>query len=202
MTATRVPGSSAGARASAPPEDAVREALREGHRREALTLLMDWLGERVYRFCRSMVRDIHLAADVQQNVFVSAYESLAGQPEVASFEGWLFGIARNRCLDALKTRRRWFGRFRLGTTAADEEDPGPAVDQRLAGGERNLALLDCLAGLKSAVRMAVVMRFQENLSFEQMSRICGERATTLQARVARALPGLRQCLEAKGWENP
>jgi RNA polymerase sigma-70 factor (ECF subfamily) len=173
--------------------------MRNGRRREALSLVMDWYGERIYRFCRSMIRDPQLAADVHQIVFVSAYESMASNTEVASFEGWLLGIARHRCLDALKARRRWFKRFQFGEVVRHDEDPAPVADQRLEGGQRNLALVECLARLATKVREAVVLRYQESLTFEEMARMSGEQAPTLQARVARALPGLRRCLEQKGW---
>jgi DNA-directed RNA polymerase specialized sigma24 family protein len=43
----------------------------------------------------------------------------------------------------------------------------------------------------------VLLRFQQGLSFEEMSAICREKPGTLQARVARALPVLRDCIEMR-----
>jgi len=48
--------------------------------------------------------------------------------------------------------------------------------------------------------MAVLLRFQEGLPYEEMGRMCREKPATLQARVTRALPLLRRCLEGKGIE--
>jgi RNA polymerase sigma-70 factor (ECF subfamily) len=45
--------------------------------------------------------------------------------------------------------------------------------------------------------MAVLLRYQEGFSFEEMGRICRERPGTLQQRVARALPVLRACIEKR-----
>jgi RNA polymerase sigma-70 factor (ECF subfamily) len=44
----------------------------------------------------------------------------------------------------------------------------------------------------------VLLRFQQGLSYADIERLTGERATTLQARVVRALPLLRRCLEQQG----
>jgi DNA-directed RNA polymerase specialized sigma24 family protein len=42
------------------------------------------------------------------------------------------------------------------------------------------------------------LRFQQGVTYEEMARREGERPATLQARVARALPVLRRCLERGG----
>lgn len=44
-------------------------------------------------------------------------------------------------------------------------------------------------------RDALLLRFQQDMSFEEMAEICAEKPGTLQARVARALPQLRERIE-------
>jgi DNA-directed RNA polymerase specialized sigma24 family protein len=56
----------------------------------------------------------------------------------------------------------------------------------------------CLRELSAESRMAVLLRFQEGMTFEEMGRLCCEKPPTLQARVARALPVLRRCVQTKG----
>jgi DNA-directed RNA polymerase specialized sigma24 family protein len=69
----------------------------------------------------------------------------------------------------------------------------------LAERDRNEALRRCLGELSPHVRTAVLLRFQEGFSYEEMARAVRERAPALQARVARALPVLRRCLEGRGF---
>jgi DNA-directed RNA polymerase specialized sigma24 family protein len=52
--------------------------------------------------------------------------------------------------------------------------------------------------LQPHVRMALIMRHFEGMTFEEMGQLLGEKPATLQARVARAMPGLRRFLIAKG----
>jgi RNA polymerase sigma-70 factor, ECF subfamily len=186
-----------------PAEAVARAAWTRGGPRALLPVLMDAYGDRIYRFCRAFLGDRDLAAEAHQQVFISAHETLAAGPvEIACFASWLVGIARHRCLDASKARRRWRARFRLGETTRERADAAPAADQVVDGQRRQHALVGCLAGLAPHVRLAVLMRHLEGMSFDEMARVCRERPPTLQARVARALPLLRRCLETKGWSAP
>jgi DNA-directed RNA polymerase specialized sigma24 family protein len=63
------------------------------------------------------------------------------------------------------------------------------------------ALDRCLGVLSAEGRMTVLLRFQSGMSYPEMSTWLGVRSETLQARVARALPVLRRCLERKGWHD-
>jgi DNA-directed RNA polymerase specialized sigma24 family protein len=71
-----------------------------------------------------------------------------------------------------------------------------ALDQRRRIG----ALEDCLRNVSAKVRAALLSRYQHNLSYEEIAESCGDKPGTLQARVTRALPVLRRCLEGKGVE--
>jgi len=62
-------------------------------------------------------------------------------------------------------------------------------------------LMECLRKLAPNIRSAVLLRFQDEISYQEMSQICLEKPATLQARVVRALPVLRQCLEQGGVSN-
>jgi RNA polymerase sigma-70 factor (ECF subfamily) len=177
------------------PEELAKHALDDGDRETALTLLMETYGDEIYRHCRQVIGDSDVAADVHQTVFVQAYRDLGSFGGRASFRTWLYAIARNRCLDALKMRRRRGLRFLLGVPAVDRPDPAPDVRDRMERHAQTLAMDRALDRLKPEVRIAVLLRYREDMSFEEMAEVCGERPATLQARVARALPKLRKVLE-------
>jgi len=181
--------------------DTERTALAALDRRspeEALAVLMREYGPAVYRYCRQMVGDEDLAEEIQQMTFVQAYEALPKFARRSSLRTWLFGIARHRCLDIAKMTRRRRKRFGPLEEAPDLPEPGGSAEDRLAERSRAGALETCLQKLAPHIRDAVVLRFQQGLSYPEMARISGEKAPTLQVRVARALPLLRRCLEDKG----
>ncbi len=179
-------------------ESLAQAALDRKDHREVLLLLMDAYGDAVYHFCRRQLRDEHLAEDVRQQSFAQAFEDLPRFSRRSSLRTWLFGIAHHRCQDTLKARRRFDARVETSDRLPDAQDDAPLQDVRLEEARRAQAVADCLEGLAPAARAAVGLRFTHGFTFEQMATICGEKATTLQARVARALPALRQCLENRG----
>ena len=179
-------------------ERQILNALEEGDRDTALRLLMREYGSAVYRYCRQMLGD-DLADEVHQMTFVQAYEGMARFAGRSSLRTWLFGIAHHRCLDALKISRRREKRFQPLDGVPDPPAPAETAEDRLAGRSRVRALERCLRELAPRVRAAVLLRFQQGVTYEEMAVLEGERAPTLQARVVRALPVLRRCLERKGW---
>jgi RNA polymerase sigma factor (sigma-70 family) len=180
------------------PERAALAALDRGSSDDALALLMREYGTAVYRYCRQMMVDEDLAQEVQQMTFVQAHEGLARFARRSSLRSWLFGIARHRCLDHLKMHRRRYKRFGPIEEASDLPEPGGSAEDRLS--ERSVArvLESCLRGLAPRVRTAVLLRYQQGLSYPEIARLSNEKAPALQVRVARALPLLRRCLEERG----
>jgi RNA polymerase sigma factor (sigma-70 family) len=166
--------------------------------RPALVALMGRYGVAVYRFCRQMLRDEVLVDDVHQQVFVQAYRDLPKFQQRSQLRTWLFGIARHRCLDAIKIQGRRDRRFPLDDEpGAGDAAPGPSALDQLSFAELSGALDQCLDELAPATKSAVLLRYREGLPFDQMAGLFGEKAGTLQARVARALPVLRRCLERR-----
>lgn len=183
---------------SAAGEAEILSALEREDHHAALRLLMRDYGPAIYRYCRQMVEDGDLADEAHQMTFVQAYEGLARFAGRSSLRTWLFGIAHHRCLDLLKVSRRRQKRLQLVDELPDRPAPAATAEDRLAARSRLGALQQCLRELAPHVRAAVLLRFQQGVTYEEMSRLEGERPATLQARVVRALPVLRRCLERKG----
>jgi RNA polymerase sigma-70 factor (ECF subfamily) len=178
-------------------EESCLAALRRGDVREAVGALMNLYGRSIYGYCRHLLGDVDLARDVLQITFLQAQQDLSRFAGRSSIKVWLYGIARHRCLDALKSARRRERRF----TAIEEEHSGSAVvapdEADLLAGEMKQVLARCLHLLEARSRAAVLLRYQEDMSYPEMASVCEERVSTLQKRVARALPVLRQCIEAR-----
>jgi RNA polymerase sigma-70 factor (ECF subfamily) len=174
----------------------IRAALAAGDARRALTLMMNRYGAEVYRFAYAMTHSFHLAEEVRQQVFVEVYRDLSAFAGRASLRAWVFGIARHRCLDIAKKHRRWTQRFK-NQPPTDEEPDDHEPEHDLDRSRIAKILEHCLSKLAPAARDAVVLRYQQELSYDEASAIAGDNAGTLQQRVARALPLLRRCVDAQ-----
>jgi len=194
------------ARGTEPPAGAsaeeleLRELVDAADYRKALERLMDLYGTAIYRHCRLSLGDDDLARDVHQEVFVQAFQGLPRFRGGSTLRTWLYAIAHHRCLDAIKHRRRFRGRFE---SHAEMPEVGvvPAAAEATSAGDRaklGQALVGCLDGLAPAARLAVLQRHHEELSYDEMAGFSGERVESLRVRVFRAMAALRTCLEKQG----
>ena len=176
------------------PEAEVMAALARGDRVRALSVLVVSYGEDVRRHCRRMLGDDDLADEVRQQVFVQALRDVDRCTRRSTYRAWLFGIARHRCLDAVKIDGRRRRRFVPAHELPEPPDPRPSPEDALierVGLER---LEAALAALQPRVREAVVGRYVDGRSYVELAAERGERPGTVQARVSRALPVLRAAL--------
>ncbi len=172
-------------------EENAKAALELGDTKAALSVLMQGYGNAIFSYCRGMVGPT-LVDDVHQLTFVQAYEGLLKFRGQSTFRSWLYGIARHRSLDALRSQKR-----RIAKSTENTEEPVYPGDLGERVASRQL-LQTCLGRLDQKSREAIVLRCQDGLSYTEMANICGEAEPALQMRVARALVRLRKCIEIKG----
>jgi RNA polymerase sigma-70 factor (ECF subfamily) len=176
------------------PDSDVLDLVAKGDMTGALRLLMNRYGTAVYRFCREALRDATLAEDVQQQVFIQSFRDLPRFRRQASVRTWLFAIAHHRVLDAVKARNRQKARIEPGEPA-EVPDSHPSPGDRIDDARLRAALVTCLEELPENVQTALLLRFQQGFTFEEMAKVCGKKSGTLQAQVMRALPDLRDCIK-------
>ncbi len=155
----------------------------------------------IYTFVRSQVREPELAADLTQDTFVRAWESLPRLRRVGAFRGWLYRIATNLVRDEVKS-----GRARLELTRAelakDDDQPVPEpVDESGEGPLATLVAQDlrthlwwALGALPAEQRAAVIMHHLEGMSMQEIANAMGVRPGTVMSRLARAREALRKRL--------
>lgn len=146
-----------------------------------------------YRFVLRMVGTRDEALEIVQEAFVRAWQALPQWQPEAQFRTWLFRIASNAALDALR-RRRVVAFEPLNETfevAADEPDP----ERRLELKQRVAALEASLAKLSAEHREILLLREVESMSYEEIGAVLGLSEGTVKSRLARARAAL---IEAHG----
>jgi len=155
----------------------------------------------IFTFIRSQVRHREIAADLTQETFVRAWESLPRLRKAGAFRGWLHRIAANLVRDEVKS-----GRSRLEVTEStllgdtetpQQEAPAPESDgpeQRLVEGELSRHVWSALEELSEEHRAAVVMHHMEGMSVEEIAQAMGVRPGTIMSRLSRAREALRHRL--------
>lgn len=143
-----------------------------------------------------------LAEDLAQETFVKAFRNLAAFDTTRRLSSWLFRIAHNTAIDAL--RRTPYARASLdmprpgpvveAAEPAAPTQPDPLEHQALAA-----ALGAALAQLRPEYRAAISLRYDETLSFEDIGQIMGIPEATARSHVHRARKELSGILKAAGW---
>src|SRR6516225_11898326 len=79
-------------------------AIAGPQQEEFLNQLFERHRTRVAAWCYRMTGDVDAATDLAQEVFLKAFQNLEFFREQSKFTTWLYSIARNHCMDALKSR--------------------------------------------------------------------------------------------------
>ena len=157
---------------------------------EAFGVLVDRYQERCLRLALHIVGTREDAEDAVQESFLRAYRYLGGYREREKFAAWLYRILVNQCRTTLARRQR-----RELPMAEWEWDASSAIEM---GGVEQGALRDELARALGALtadqREAVVLRYADDLTYDEMSAITGAGVSALKMRVQRACARLRELL--------
>jgi RNA polymerase sigma-70 factor, ECF subfamily len=133
------------------------------------------------------VRDPETAEDVTQEAFVHAFRSLPRFRGTAKFSTWLYRIARNSAVDAIRRRER---RRRLERELGE---PEPVPDPSLRA-----ALTSAIDALPQDLREAFVVIEIHGLSYREAARVLGVLPGTLKSRMHRTR---RLLMDALGEER-
>ena len=145
-----------------------------------------------------MTRDPALAEDLAQETFVKAFRSLAAFDPTRRLSSWLFRIAHNTALDAL--RRVGPHVVPLSSTPGDSSEPvAPREPDQVERQALGKAIDAALAQLRPDQRAAVALRYEEGLPFDEIGQVLGIPEATARSHVHRARKELSRRLSADGW---
>ena len=147
-----------------------------------------------------MTGDRALAEDLAQDTFVKAFRSLGTFDPARRLSSWLFRIAHNTTLDALRRIKPEV--VELDALAAGDrrrDPPAPPVTDGVEQAALGAALGQALQTLRPGYRAAIALRYDQDLPFDEIGRILGVPEVTARTYVHRARKELAQALEAIGW---
>jgi RNA polymerase sigma factor (sigma-70 family) len=188
------------------PDSVLLEQAREGDER-AFEALVDRYRGPLLRFIQRLLKDEEEACDVLQLVFLQLYTSLATLRTDSSPKGWLFQVARNRCLDELRTRQRRHMVYLsvLERERSEEElsplefirDSQPLPEEIAERFDLQCTLHRAMLALSPKSRSIVHLRCSSDLTFSEIGRMLDLSTSTVKAYFYRSLPRLRTALLAE-----
>ena len=146
--------------------------------------------DRYARYALHMLGNREDAEEALQDAFTRAYRSLARCEDPERFGAWLFRILVNRCRTTVARRNRRARTFVSDEGALHDAAEEHPADRRAWREEIERALVR----LRPEQREAFLLKYVEELGYDEMSRMTGVGVSALKMRVMRACERLRELL--------
>jgi RNA polymerase sigma factor (sigma-70 family) len=172
---------------------------RNGDER-AYRALLEKYERAVFSICLRMVRNRDEATDLSQESFIKVFGSLDRYNSAYAFSSWLFKITSNLCIDYLRKRR-------IDTLPMDQPidgdkgeiqrqyaAPDPTPEESLDRREKMARLESAIDALPEHYRIMLILRHQEDLSYEEIADHLSIPLGTVKARIHRAREMLKGLL--------
>jgi RNA polymerase sigma-70 factor (ECF subfamily) len=140
----------------------------------------------VFSIALHFLHDRSAAEELAQDVFMQLHRHLSAMQSAEHVTFWLRRVTTHRCIDY--SRRRRFNFLRLDAVpepAAPISTPDPLLSRRMRALVRKLP---------APARMAIVLRYQEDLTPEEIARVLDRPVATVKSQLQRSLKTLKEKL--------
>lgn len=175
------------------------EACRSGDR-EAFRRLYELHKDRVYSIALHFSGNESSARDIVQQVFLKLFTRIGEFRSESIFSTWLHRITVNACLDEHRKQRRFISIDDQG--GEEEGDENQFIESRVTIEtdysmiERSDMVRRAVGRLKPKLRIAILLKYFEDLSYREMAEALGCSEGTVASRLNRGHRELAGLLEA------
>lgn len=188
---------------SAESDEILLTRLREGEREVFGTLVRRYERE-LFGYLRRYLGDDDLADDVFQNTFVQVFLKIRQYEPGRAARPWLYAIATNQAIDALRRRNRRIADRPSDAMATPDEDgePRPLFELLPAAGdappeaaersEQREQVRAAVDRLPELLRQAVLLVYFQGLKYQEAAEVLGIPVGTVKSRLHAALTKLTE----------
>jgi RNA polymerase sigma-70 factor (ECF subfamily) len=176
------------------PDDASLIGNARRGDRAAFGMLVERYFRAAYSSAYAVLGSAGDAEEIAQETFVQAWVKLHKLRDPGAVGGWIWRIARDTALKHIRKH----GRMKPMDTVPEGQGHGGQPHEPLVEAEEKEHLLAALSKLPDDMQKVLVMKFWEDLDYDEMARRTGVTAAALYQRVCRGLKRLRQVMETPG----
>ena len=151
----------------------------------------------VYHFVFRRINDADMADEVVNDTLHQAWISAAAFAGQSSPKTWLFGIAKNKTLDALRSRGRLDAKQQ--EVSEDEQeafaDTAPGAYAHLLAKQQGQHLSQCFDDLPPEQRSCIHLSFVEGMTLAEIAQVMAIPTNTVATRIHHAKRKVRDCME-------
>lgn len=163
-------------------DDELIEQAKAGDE-SAATLLINRYYHQILRYCRWHCPNMETAEDLTQETFIRLFRSLGGYKSRGTFKAYLYIIANRLCIDESR---------KINYLPLTEEENLISRNDSLHLLEDRDEVAYLLKPLSPEQREAILLRFEEDLSFAEIAKVTGCSLRTAQSRVRNGLKIMRK----------
>jgi len=152
----------------------------------------------IFRFCRRAMPTKEDAEDATMEVFMKLREKFTQYDPSRSFSAWLYKVAANHCWDLLRRRKARHDKDMEDVEQLPLETLEPNQLEKLIEERSGDEVRKALNTLGTRARMALVMRYYSDMSYDEIADAIGVRRPFVGVVLLRARHELRQALHGSG----
>ena len=152
--------------------------------------------DQVFRLALRMCGNEADADEVAQEAFLSAWKALPNFRGDSRFSTWLYQLTSHAAIDLMRREKRQIAAEDI--TEVSAPDPAPGPQQQAERSEQRQAVRDAILQLTPEYRQIVVLRFLEELSYEEIGAMLALPSGTVKSRLNRARAQLKEILSRSG----
>lgn len=174
----------------------IQDILNNGER-DKYRILVDRYAPMVFHIVNGFVDREQDAEELAQEIFVKTYERLSSFKEQSKFSSWLYMIAKNHCRDYAKNIRRQNKSFSEMENHDLEQQMGhyESPDHDLERKEWIELLKEGLDTITKDYAEAFLLKYEDDMTYEAMSKRLGASVSALKVRVYRAKKELKEFMD-------
>lgn len=161
--------------------------------KQAFGKLYELFLDRIYRFVYYLVRDEFLAEDLTQNAFLKAWNGLSNfSLKRGTFQSYIYTIARNLVIDNQRKKKN-YSIEGMNTILETSDDNVAEIWKK----QRSQKVHEALGDLKDEDREILILRYFEDMHFDEIGKITGKNPGSLRVKAHRLMEILKNKLEGK-----
>ena len=152
----------------------------------------------IYNYALRMIGDADRAADVAQETFIKAYRKLDTLTDPSAARAWLYRIATNTAIDAMRRARHTVRMDADEDRPVEQPDGGPGPETQVLSGLLDERIGRALLRLKPNHRQCLILSDIEDMSAAQIGEVMGMTGGAVRVLLCRARGEMRRLLAAEG----
>lgn len=158
--------------------------------RQAFAFLIDEYKSPIYNLAYRMTANVEDADEITQEIFIRAYQHLWRYDPRKKFFTWLYTISFNLIKNYLRKNKKEKLSDEFNALSLTDNHPSP--EEKLIEDQE---ISSYLLRLEEEPRALLIMKYQEELSFDEIAGITGKSLSAVKMRIYRGLEKLRELMK-------